>query len=61
MQLLEAVSFLHSRWIMHRDLKLSNLLLAADGRLKLCDFGLARYYRAYEESYTPKVVTLWYR
>jgi serine/threonine protein kinase len=60
-QLLEATAFLHDRWVMHRDLKLSNLLLTADGCLKLCDFGLARYFKPYEEPYTPNVVTLWYR
>ncbi len=25
------------------------------------DFGLARSFRAFEEAYTPRVVTLWYR
>ena len=55
------MNYLHNRWIVHRDLKLSNLLLTNEGCLKLCDYGLARYFKAYEEAYTPKVVTLWYR
>ena len=41
-QLLAAVAHLHANYILHRDLKLSNLLLTNDGVLKLCDFGLAR-------------------
>ena len=60
-QLLEGVVWLHSHWVMHRDLKLSNLLMTSHGRLRLCDFGLARYSQAYEEPCTPNVVTLWYR
>jgi serine/threonine protein kinase len=31
------------------------------GCLKLCDYGLARCFQPWEESYTPGVVTLWYR
>jgi len=61
LQLLEAIAFLHEHWIVHRDLKLSNLLLSNKGVLKLCDFGLARSYRPYDVAYTPNVVTLWYR
>ena len=34
-QLLIAVAHLHDNFIMHRDLKLSNLLLTADGTLKV--------------------------
>lgn len=61
-QLLQAVAFLHRRWVFHRDLKLSNLLLTNRGELKLCDFGLARHHQPGDDgAYTPKVVTLWYR
>ncbi|KXZ49266.1 hypothetical protein GPECTOR_22g859 [Gonium pectorale] len=60
-QLLEAVAFLHDRWVVHRDIKLSNLLYTHTGHLKLCDFGLARYFAPFVTPMTPNVVTLWYR
>lgn len=43
-QLLSGLGHLHSHWIIHRDLKSSNLLLDNRGRLKIADFGLARLY-----------------
>ena len=41
-QILRAVAFMHSRGIIHRDLKLENCLLSRDNcSVKICDFGLA--------------------
>lgn len=60
-QLLKAVHHLHDNWILHRDLKTSNLLLSHKGVLKVGDFGLAREYGSPLRQYTPVVVTLWYR
>ncbi|XP_064459445.1 cyclin-dependent kinase 11B-like isoform X2 [Ornithodoros turicata] len=61
LQLLRAVAHLHDNWILHRDLKTSNLLLSHKGILKVGDFGLAREYGSPLKHYTPIVVTLWYR
>lgn len=61
LQLLEGVKHLHDNWILHRDLKTSNLLFNGDGELKICDFGMARQYGSPLKPYTQLVVTLWYR
>jgi serine/threonine protein kinase len=54
-QLLEGVQYLHEHWVIHRDLKTSNLLYSNKGELKICDFGLARQYGSPLRPFTPMV------
>ncbi|GAM26581.1 hypothetical protein SAMD00019534_097560 [Acytostelium subglobosum LB1] len=37
-----AMTYLHSRQVIHRDLKSTNLLVGESWRIKVCDFGFAR-------------------
>jgi cell division cycle 2-like len=62
-QLLRAVAHCHSHWILHRDLKTSNLLMNNRGIIKVADFGLARRFGdpVGVGGMTQLVVTLWYR
>jgi CTD kinase subunit alpha len=61
-QMIAGLAYLHKIGILHRDMKGSNILLDAQGVLKLADFGLARLYnRKRKADYTNRVITLWYR
>lgn len=61
---LYALILLHSANVLHRDLKPANILIQESCDLALCDFGLARYVDAddnTQKGMTEYVVTRWYR
>ena len=55
------VWFCHENFVLHRDIKPNNLLIAADGEIKLADFGLARSFSDPHGIMTYNVITRWYR
>jgi len=57
--ILEGLYHLHSRGILHRDIKGANILVSNNGDVRIADMGLAR--NVSKGGYTNRVVTLWYR
>ncbi len=41
-QIVYGLAHIHSRNVLHRDIKLDNILLDGDGGVKICDFGVSK-------------------
>lgn len=41
-QVMEGIGYIHSKKILHRDIKLDNILLDGKGNVKIADFGVSK-------------------
>ncbi|CAD8147291.1 unnamed protein product [Paramecium octaurelia] len=60
-QILQGLSYCHSRRVLHRDLKPQNILMDEAKQIKLADFGLSRVFPFPMPKFTKEIATLWYR
>lgn len=56
MQILKGLQHAHDKGIVHRDVKPQNIMVLADGTIKVTDFGIARFARSDQRTITDKAI-----
>ncbi|CAI2366178.1 unnamed protein product [Moneuplotes crassus] len=56
-QIIEGIAHVHSKGILHRDIKLDNILLDGKGIIKIADFGVSRIVKNIEDKMTEQCGT----
>lgn len=44
-QIINGIRYIHSKNVIHRDIKLDNILIDINSNIKICDFGVAKKYK----------------
>ena len=55
-QILKGLQHAHDKGIVHRDVKPQNIMVLADGTIKVADFGIARFARNEQRTITDKAI-----
>ena len=59
-QIIEGIGYIHSKKVLHRDIKLDNILLDGKGHVKIADFGVSKSVKKgelmFEQSGTPAYI-----
>ncbi|MBE6729466.1 MAG: PASTA domain-containing protein [Ruminococcaceae bacterium] len=55
-QILRGLQHAHDKGIVHRDVKPQNIIVLADGTIKVTDFGIARFARSEQKTITDKAI-----
>ena len=51
-QIIEGLAHIHSMNVIHRDIKLDNILLDGHGNIKIADFGVSWVVKSWDEKMT---------